>query len=180
MDHFAQWGFHASSPARIAKSVGVTQGGLLHHFRGQEDLLAYRPSTVRGAATARTAPTARRAPVWARVHQTPAAASASAATPSRSHRTPRRPAVTRGTRTQPRSARSKARAVRTAVRSAAGGPGRGAGPAGRVGGLTAGVLPDRRSRSSCAASRPGLTRRRPAGRRSRRGSPPCGRRRGPR
>ncbi|MEU6284783.1 TetR/AcrR family transcriptional regulator [Streptomyces sp. NPDC047028] len=39
VDHFAQWGFHASSLARIAKSVGVTQGGLLHHFRGKEDLL---------------------------------------------------------------------------------------------------------------------------------------------
>ncbi|MFF3500577.1 TetR/AcrR family transcriptional regulator [Streptomyces sp. NPDC003247] len=37
--HFAQWGFHASSLARIAKDVGITQGGLLHHFRSKEDLL---------------------------------------------------------------------------------------------------------------------------------------------
>ncbi|MGW0902862.1 TetR/AcrR family transcriptional regulator [Streptomyces sp. NPDC002853] len=39
VEHFAQWGFHASSLARIAKDVGVTQGGLLHHFRSKEDLL---------------------------------------------------------------------------------------------------------------------------------------------
>ncbi|MFD5258290.1 TetR/AcrR family transcriptional regulator [Streptomyces bobili] len=39
VDHFAQWGFHASSLARIAKDVGITQGGLLHHFRSKEDLL---------------------------------------------------------------------------------------------------------------------------------------------
>ncbi|MEV3855173.1 TetR family transcriptional regulator [Streptomyces sp. NPDC050095] len=39
VEHFAQWGFHASSLARIAKDVGITQGGLLHHFRGKEDLL---------------------------------------------------------------------------------------------------------------------------------------------
>ncbi|OIJ64036.1 TetR/AcrR family transcriptional regulator [Streptomyces mangrovisoli] len=39
VEHFAQWGFHASSLARIAKEVGITQGGLLHHFRGKEDLL---------------------------------------------------------------------------------------------------------------------------------------------
>ncbi|MGC0329741.1 AcrR family transcriptional regulator [Streptomyces sp. SAI-170] len=39
VEHFAQWGFHASSLARIAKEVGVTQGGLLHHFRSKEDLL---------------------------------------------------------------------------------------------------------------------------------------------
>ncbi|MFG2711718.1 TetR/AcrR family transcriptional regulator [Streptomyces goshikiensis] len=37
--HFAQWGFHASSLARIARDCGITQGGLLHHFRGKEDLL---------------------------------------------------------------------------------------------------------------------------------------------
>ncbi|MDG4861987.1 TetR family transcriptional regulator [Streptomyces sp. T-3] len=39
VEHFAQWGFHASSLARIAKDVGITQGGLLHHFRSKEDLL---------------------------------------------------------------------------------------------------------------------------------------------
>ncbi|MER5884550.1 TetR/AcrR family transcriptional regulator [Streptomyces sp. NPDC001941] len=39
VEHYAQWGFHASSLARIAKDVGVTQGGLLHHFRSKEDLL---------------------------------------------------------------------------------------------------------------------------------------------
>lgn len=39
VQHFAQWGFHASSLARIAKDVGITQGGLLHHFRSKEDLL---------------------------------------------------------------------------------------------------------------------------------------------
>jgi AcrR family transcriptional regulator len=39
VEHFAQWGFHASSMARIAKDVGITQGGLLHHFRSKEDLL---------------------------------------------------------------------------------------------------------------------------------------------
>ncbi|WP_424211810.1 TetR/AcrR family transcriptional regulator [Streptomyces sp. BI20] len=39
VEHFAQWGFHASSLARIAKECGITQGGLLHHFRGKEDLL---------------------------------------------------------------------------------------------------------------------------------------------
>ncbi|SDJ39483.1 TetR/AcrR family transcriptional regulator [Streptomyces indicus] len=39
VEHFSQWGFHASSLARIAKDVGVTQGGLLHHFRSKEDLL---------------------------------------------------------------------------------------------------------------------------------------------
>ncbi|MEV7405604.1 TetR family transcriptional regulator [Streptomyces sp. NPDC091267] len=39
VEHFAKWGFHASSLARIAKDVGVTQGGLLHHFRSKEDLL---------------------------------------------------------------------------------------------------------------------------------------------
>jgi AcrR family transcriptional regulator len=39
VEHFAQRGFHASSLARIAKEVGVTQGGLLHHFRSKEDLL---------------------------------------------------------------------------------------------------------------------------------------------
>lgn len=39
VEHFAQWGFHASSLARIAKEVGVTQSGLLHHFRSKEDLL---------------------------------------------------------------------------------------------------------------------------------------------
>jgi AcrR family transcriptional regulator len=38
VEHFAQWGFHASSLARIAKDVGITQGGLLHHFRSKEDL----------------------------------------------------------------------------------------------------------------------------------------------
>ncbi|ROQ77787.1 TetR family transcriptional regulator [Streptomyces sp. CEV 2-1] len=37
--HFARWGFNASSMARIAKDVGITQGGLLHHFRSKEDLL---------------------------------------------------------------------------------------------------------------------------------------------
>ncbi|WP_246203782.1 TetR family transcriptional regulator [Streptomyces tailanensis] len=37
--HFAQRGFDASSLARIAKDVGITQGGLLHHFRSREDLL---------------------------------------------------------------------------------------------------------------------------------------------
>ncbi|MEU9300704.1 TetR/AcrR family transcriptional regulator [Streptomyces sp. NPDC048269] len=37
--HFARWGFHASSLARIAADCGITQGGLLHHFRGKEDLL---------------------------------------------------------------------------------------------------------------------------------------------
>ncbi|MER6344054.1 TetR/AcrR family transcriptional regulator [Streptomyces sp. NPDC001595] len=39
VEHFAQWGFHASSLARIARDVGITQGGLLHHFRSKEDLL---------------------------------------------------------------------------------------------------------------------------------------------
>ncbi|WP_226967065.1 TetR/AcrR family transcriptional regulator [Streptomyces phaeolivaceus] len=39
VEHFAQRGFHASSLARIAKDVGITQGGLLHHFRSKEDLL---------------------------------------------------------------------------------------------------------------------------------------------
>ncbi|MFD9302478.1 TetR/AcrR family transcriptional regulator [Streptomyces sp. NPDC060048] len=39
VEHFAQWGFHASSLARIAHDCGITQGGLLHHFRGKEDLL---------------------------------------------------------------------------------------------------------------------------------------------
>ncbi|MGW0563100.1 TetR/AcrR family transcriptional regulator [Streptomyces sp. NPDC003016] len=39
VEHFAQWGFHASSLARIAKDVGITQGGLLHHFRSKESLL---------------------------------------------------------------------------------------------------------------------------------------------
>jgi AcrR family transcriptional regulator len=39
VEHFAQRGFHASSLARIAKDVGITQGGLLHHFHSKEDLL---------------------------------------------------------------------------------------------------------------------------------------------
>ncbi|KOV37605.1 MULTISPECIES: TetR family transcriptional regulator [Streptomyces] len=39
VEHFALWGFHASSLARIATACGITQGGLLHHFRGKEDLL---------------------------------------------------------------------------------------------------------------------------------------------
>ncbi|AUY52987.1 TetR/AcrR family transcriptional regulator [Streptomyces sp. CB01881] len=39
VEHFAQWGFHATSMARIAKDVGITQGGLLHHFRNKEALL---------------------------------------------------------------------------------------------------------------------------------------------
>ncbi|MCX5011738.1 TetR/AcrR family transcriptional regulator [Streptomyces sp. NBC_00555] len=39
VEHFAQWGFHASSLARIAADCGITQGGLLHHFRSKEDLL---------------------------------------------------------------------------------------------------------------------------------------------
>jgi AcrR family transcriptional regulator len=39
VEHFAQWGFHATSLARIAKDVGITQGGLLHHFRTKEALL---------------------------------------------------------------------------------------------------------------------------------------------
>ncbi|MFJ3666363.1 TetR/AcrR family transcriptional regulator [Streptomyces sp. NPDC090106] len=39
VEHFAQRGFHASSLAQIAKDVGITQGGLLHHFRSKEDLL---------------------------------------------------------------------------------------------------------------------------------------------
>ncbi|MEV7725941.1 TetR/AcrR family transcriptional regulator [Streptomyces sp. NPDC087917] len=39
VEHFARWGFHASSLARIAHDCGITQGGLLHHFRGKEDLL---------------------------------------------------------------------------------------------------------------------------------------------
>ncbi len=39
VDRFAQRGFHASSLARIAADVGITQGGLLHHFRSKEDLL---------------------------------------------------------------------------------------------------------------------------------------------
>ncbi|MFF3501955.1 TetR family transcriptional regulator [Streptomyces sp. NPDC003247] len=39
VEHFAQRGFHASSLARIAKDAGLTQGGLLHHFRSKEDLL---------------------------------------------------------------------------------------------------------------------------------------------
>ena len=39
VDHFGQWGFHASSLARIAHDCGITQGGLLHHFRSKEDLL---------------------------------------------------------------------------------------------------------------------------------------------
>lgn len=39
VEHFAQRGFHASSLARIARDVGITQGGLLHYFRSKEDLL---------------------------------------------------------------------------------------------------------------------------------------------
>ncbi|MEU7071477.1 TetR/AcrR family transcriptional regulator [Streptomyces narbonensis] len=39
VDHFGRWGFHASSLARIANDCGITQGGLLHHFRSKEDLL---------------------------------------------------------------------------------------------------------------------------------------------
>ncbi|MGO4634575.1 TetR/AcrR family transcriptional regulator [Streptomyces sp. 2RAF24] len=39
VEHFGRWGFHASSLARIAHDCGITQGGLLHHFRGKEDLL---------------------------------------------------------------------------------------------------------------------------------------------
>ncbi|MEU5218912.1 TetR/AcrR family transcriptional regulator [Streptomyces sp. NPDC020807] len=39
VDHFGRWGFHASSLARIAHDCGITQGGLLHHFRSKEDLL---------------------------------------------------------------------------------------------------------------------------------------------
>lgn len=39
VEHFAQWGFHASSLARISNDCGITQGGLLHHFRSKEDLL---------------------------------------------------------------------------------------------------------------------------------------------
>ncbi|MFI5802259.1 TetR/AcrR family transcriptional regulator [Streptomyces sp. NPDC051561] len=39
IEHFAQWGFHASSMARIAHDCEITQGGLLHHFRSKEDLL---------------------------------------------------------------------------------------------------------------------------------------------
>ncbi|MEU8764489.1 TetR/AcrR family transcriptional regulator [Streptomyces sp. NPDC048659] len=39
VEHFGRWGFHASSLARIADDCGITQGGLLHHFRGKEDLL---------------------------------------------------------------------------------------------------------------------------------------------
>ncbi|MEV5969108.1 TetR/AcrR family transcriptional regulator [Streptomyces sp. NPDC051921] len=39
VEHFGQWGFHASSLARIANDCGITQGGLLHHFRSKEDLL---------------------------------------------------------------------------------------------------------------------------------------------
>lgn len=39
VEHFAQWGYNASSLARIATDCGITQGGLLHHFRGKEDLL---------------------------------------------------------------------------------------------------------------------------------------------
>ncbi|MFJ9941521.1 TetR family transcriptional regulator [Streptomyces erythrochromogenes] len=39
VEHFALWGFHASSLARIAAACGITQGGLLHHFRSKEDLL---------------------------------------------------------------------------------------------------------------------------------------------
>lgn len=39
VEHFARWGFHASSLARIANDVDITQGGLLHHFRSKEDLL---------------------------------------------------------------------------------------------------------------------------------------------
>ncbi|MFD4376362.1 TetR/AcrR family transcriptional regulator [Streptomyces sp. NPDC058486] len=39
VEHFGKWGFHASSLARIAHDCGITQGGLLHHFRSKEDLL---------------------------------------------------------------------------------------------------------------------------------------------
>jgi AcrR family transcriptional regulator len=39
VEHFSQRGFHASSLARIAADVGITQGGLLHHFRSKEELL---------------------------------------------------------------------------------------------------------------------------------------------
>ncbi|MFF2507760.1 TetR/AcrR family transcriptional regulator [Streptomyces sp. NPDC058067] len=39
VEHFAQWGYHATSLARIAKDVGITQGGLLHHFHTKEALL---------------------------------------------------------------------------------------------------------------------------------------------
>ncbi|MFG2595703.1 TetR/AcrR family transcriptional regulator [Streptomyces sp. NPDC048462] len=39
VEHFARNGYHASSLARIAHDVGITQGGLLHHFRSKEDLL---------------------------------------------------------------------------------------------------------------------------------------------
>ncbi|MEU6804989.1 TetR/AcrR family transcriptional regulator [Streptomyces neyagawaensis] len=41
VDHFGRWGFHAASLARIAKDVGITQGGLLHHFPSKEDLLLH-------------------------------------------------------------------------------------------------------------------------------------------
>ncbi|MFF0743901.1 TetR/AcrR family transcriptional regulator [Streptomyces sp. NPDC004111] len=41
VEHFARWGFHASSMARIAHDCGITQGGLLHHFRSKEDLLLH-------------------------------------------------------------------------------------------------------------------------------------------
>ncbi|MFJ8441028.1 TetR/AcrR family transcriptional regulator [Kitasatospora griseola] len=37
--HFAQLGFRGTSLARIAKDAGLTQGGLLHHFRTKEALL---------------------------------------------------------------------------------------------------------------------------------------------
>ncbi|MFJ6779485.1 TetR family transcriptional regulator [Streptomyces yangpuensis] len=39
VEHFALWGFNASSLARIAAACEITQGGLLHHFRSKEDLL---------------------------------------------------------------------------------------------------------------------------------------------
>ncbi|GGS99207.1 hypothetical protein GCM10010240_35570 [Streptomyces griseoviridis] len=39
VEHFAQWGCHASSLARTAKDVGITQGGPPHPFRGKEGLL---------------------------------------------------------------------------------------------------------------------------------------------
>ncbi|GII01997.1 TetR/AcrR family transcriptional regulator [Planobispora takensis] len=37
--HFADRGYHATSLARIAEEVGITQPGVLHHFRTKEQLM---------------------------------------------------------------------------------------------------------------------------------------------
>lgn len=39
LDHFAQHGYHGASMREIARAVGLSQAGLLHHFRTKDDLL---------------------------------------------------------------------------------------------------------------------------------------------